>query len=122
MANLGDLERRVMDVLWANDEPMAATGVRETLNATAERDGHRPLAATTVLTVLSRLEDKELVTRDRDTWPHHYRASRPRADHMAELMLEVLGRAQNREAVLARFVGRVSPEEADELRHLLESR
>lgn len=107
-----------MDVLWTAGEPMPASRVRESLN----EDTPRPLAASTVSTVLSRLEDKELVTTDRDTWPPRYRPTRPRADHMAELMHEVLGRAHNREAVLARFVGRVSAEEAAELRHLLESR
>ncbi len=119
MATMGDLERRVMDVLWAADAPMTATAVRETLNAAATA---RPLAASTVATVLSRLEDKAFVTRDRDVWPHRYSPVEARADHMAELMHDVLGRAHNRQAVLARFVGRVSPEEAAELRHLLDGR
>jgi hypothetical protein len=38
---------------------------------------------------------------------------------MAELMHEVLGAAPDREAVLARFVGQVGPEEAAALRRLL---
>ncbi len=109
-----------MDTLWDAGAPLSAPEVRRTLN---ETDGSpRPLAATTVLTVLARLEAKDLVVRDRGSRPHTYAATMPRAEHMAELMHEVLGQAHNRDAVLARFVGRVSPEEADELRHLLESR
>ncbi len=110
-----------MDVLWDADAPLTAGEVRGALND-ASPAPTRALAATTVLTVLSRLETKEFVSRDRDAWPHRYAAVTPRAEHMAELMHQVLGQARNREAVLARFVGRVTPEEADELRHLLESR
>jgi predicted transcriptional regulator len=74
---------------------------------------------TTVLTVLSRLEKKGLVERERATRPHRYRAVTSRADHTAELMLEVLGSAPDREAVLARFIGTVSEGEAETLRKLL---
>ena len=74
---------------------------------------------TTVLTVLSRLEKKGLVERERDIRPHRYRAVTSRADHTAELMLEVLGSAPDREAVLARFIGTVSDGEAATLRKLL---
>ena len=38
---------------------------------------------------------------------------------MADLMHEVLGGASDRTAVLERFVGQVSPEEAETLRRLL---
>ena len=41
---------------------------------------------------------------------------------MAELMHEVLGTAPDRAAVLARFVGQVSPGEAETLRRLLDGR
>ncbi len=110
-----------MDVLWDTDGPLSAGEVRAALND-ALPPPDKPLAATTVLTVLSRLETKGFVSRDRDAWPHRHEATTPRAEHMAELMHEVLGQARNRGAVLARFVGRVTPEEADELRNLLESR
>ena len=79
----------------------------------------RPLAVTTVLTVLSRLEKKGLVERERSSRPHRYRAVTSREDHTAELMLEVLGSAPDREAVLARFIGTVSAGEAETLRKLL---
>jgi predicted transcriptional regulator len=69
--------------------------------------------------VLSRLEKKGLVERERSIRPHRYRAVTSRADHTAELMLEVLGSAPDREAVLARFIGTVSEGEAATLRKLL---
>jgi predicted transcriptional regulator len=77
------------------------------------------LATTTVLTVLSRLEAKGFVTRDRSIRPHAYTAVMTRAAHTAGLMHEMLGQVPDRQAALARFIGTVSPQEADTLRQLL---
>ncbi len=112
MATLGELERAVMEILWASDETLSAYDLQERLAG-------RELAATTILTVLSRLEKKGFVARTRDARPHRYRAAASREEHMADLMHEVLGTASNRTAVLERFVGQVSPEEAETLRRLL---
>jgi predicted transcriptional regulator len=112
MATLGELERRVMDLLWESSEPLTANELRD-------RIGDGALAVTTVLTVLGRLERKRFVARDRGTRPHLYSAVTTRADHVAELMHEALGSASDREAALARFVGQVSPREAETLRSLL---
>ncbi|MCU1577679.1 MAG: transcriptional regulator [Leifsonia sp.] len=119
MATLGELERSVMDVLWDSTDALTAGDIRDDLaHGNAEGVG-KELAVTTVLTVLSRLEAKNFVTRERDSRPHLFSASTSRAAHMAELMHEVLGAAPDREAVLARFVGQVSPREADALRRIL---
>lgn len=102
-----------MDLLWQSPGPMAASEVRDDLAGSP--------AITTVLTVLSRLEAKGFVTRDRVRRPHLFSASLSRDDYMAELMYEVLGSAPDREAVLARFIGRASQSETDHLRKLLDS-
>jgi predicted transcriptional regulator len=124
MASLGELERAVMDLLWAAQEAATANTLRDQLARTSAAQsgtGHegKELAVTTVLTVLSRLEKKGLVERERGTRPHRYQAVSSRADHTAELMHEVLGSAPDREAVLARFIGSVSEGEAATLRKLL---
>lgn len=121
MATLGDLERAVMDLLWEHPEAITANTLRDLLSkrTTDAGDDSRPLAVTTVLTVLSRLEKKGLVERERSSRPHRYRSVTSRAEHTAELMLEVLGSAPDREAVLARFIGTVSDGEAETLRKLL---
>ncbi|WP_411720086.1 BlaI/MecI/CopY family transcriptional regulator [Mycetocola sp.] len=118
MATLGDLERAVMDVLWSTDDALSANDLRDRLHA-SDRDGARDVAVTTVLTVLSRLEGKNFVSRDRSMRPHLYRSVTTRAEHTAGLMHEVLGTAPDREAALARFIGSVSPAEAETLRELL---
>ena len=75
MATLGDLERSVMDLLWDGAEAQTANDLRDRLAQAHGNDG-KELAVTTVLTVLARLEKKQLVTRERDTRPHRYRAIR----------------------------------------------
>lgn len=120
MNSLGELERSVMDLLWADSESLSAYDLQTRL-AEPIVSG-RELAATTILTVLSRLEKKNFVVRERETRPHRYRAAAGREAHMADLMHEVLGGALNRTAVLERFVGQVSAEEAEALRRVLNGR
>jgi len=112
MLTLGELERTVMDLLWATDAPLSAYDLQDAL-------ADRKLASTTILTVLSRLEKKGFVARERESRPHRYSAAGSREDHMADLMHEVLGTASDRTAVLERFVGSVSADEAATLRKLL---
>ena len=112
MATLGDLERSVMDRLWSADGPVAAAALRN------ELDGDPAL--TTVHTVLTRLEQKGFVVHDGGR-PRRFRPTASREEHAAEVMHEVLGQAGDRQALLARFVGAVDPEEARLLRELLAS-
>ncbi len=113
MARLGELERAVMDVLWA--APAGSTA-RDVVDALPERD----LAATTVLTVLSRLERKGLVARDRDGRAHRYRPVGSREDHVAALMREALDSAGDRAAALARFADQVDVADAAALADALD--
>jgi predicted transcriptional regulator len=111
VASLGELERAVMERLWAAEKPVAATTLRDEL-------GDRGVALTTVHTVLTRLEQKGFVVHD-DERPRRFAARASREEHAAELMHEVLGQSADRQAVLARFVGGVDPAEARLLRELL---
>jgi predicted transcriptional regulator len=101
-----------MECLWSADGPLAAPTLRDRLGS--------GLALTTVHTVLSRLEQKGFVVHD-DGRPRRFSPRASREEHAAELMREVLGRAADRQAVLARFVGGVDAEEALMLRELLAS-
>ena len=58
MSSRGELEQRVMELLWTATEPMSVADVHATL--TQERE----LAYTTVMTVLDRLAKKDLVDRE----------------------------------------------------------
>ncbi|HEX3732563.1 MAG TPA: BlaI/MecI/CopY family transcriptional regulator [Mycobacteriales bacterium] len=113
MPGLGELERAVMDVLWAAASPCTAKDVQDALAA-------RGLATTTVLTVLGRLERKGLVAREREGRAHHYAPVSTREDHIAELMNDALGTAPDRTAALARFLGGIDESERVAARRLLD--
>lgn len=100
-----------MSLLWEGGSPLSANDVRDQLG--------EDLAVTTVLTVLSRLEKKGLVRRERSSRPHRYTATASREEHTVGMLNEVLGTASDREAVLARFIGGISEDEAAALRRIL---
>ncbi len=102
-----------MDVLWDVDVWLTAREVA------ARLDHERDLAYTTVLTVLERLERKGFVQRERAERAHRYRASSSRDAVVAEAMLAVLDTTEDRSSALVRFVGSVSPAEAEILRRAL---
>ena len=119
VARLGALERAVMETLWDLTGPESGRSdvtARQVVDRLADS---RSLAYTTVLTVLERLERKGLVRRLREGRAHRYAPAATREVYAAELMLEALGRASNRDAALVRFVDAVSPEEAEVLRRAL---
>lgn len=117
MNGLGELERAVMDTLWAAADPQTVRQVH------AELSKSRSLAYTTVMTVLQRLSKKGLVTQLRDDGAHRYAATRPRADLVASLMVDALSavdEAGSRQAALVSFVGQVGADEAAALRAALD--
>lgn len=67
---LGPLGQRVMERLW-RDGPGTVGDVLETLN----RGSARPLAYTTVMTILSRLHERAFVTREKDGRQYRYTAA-----------------------------------------------
>jgi predicted transcriptional regulator len=101
-----------MEILWDASRPLTARDLAAALVG-------RSLAKTTVLTVLARLERKGRVARSREEWAHTYIATASREEYVAQLMHDALGSAADRHAVLARFVGQASEEEAEALRRLL---
>jgi predicted transcriptional regulator len=100
-----------MDVLWdAAAGPMSGREVAEEL---PDR------AYTTVLTILERLRRKQRVRRRTQGRVHYFEAADTREAYVAELMIDAMGAAENRSAVLARFAQSVSPAEARALRQAL---
>ena len=116
LTGLGDLERAVMDHLWASDRPQTVRQVHEGLLT------RRDLAYTTVMTVLQRLARKSLVVQIRDDRAHRYAAMHGRDELVAGLMVDALAQAADsgdRRAALVHFVERVGADEADALRRAL---
>lgn len=109
MRQLGQLEAAVMQHLWGLDHPAL---VREVL----ENISHdRPLAYTTVLTVLDNLHSKGLVQREKVGKAYAYAPVSSREEHTAAMLQEVLAESDDRTAALMHLVGRMESEEAAEL-------
>jgi predicted transcriptional regulator len=103
----GTLEQEVVAALAASVDPMTPAQVRDQLGS--------DLAYTTVMTVLARLSDKGLVTRERVGRAYAYTAVRDEAEVTARQMQRLLDAGDDRAAVLSRFVGVLS----DDDEHLL---
>lgn len=107
----GELESGVMAVLWAAPGPMTAAQVGEQLPG--------ELAYTTVLTILSRLFDKGMLTRRRSGRGYAYVPVLDEAADTAGRMVTLLERGSDRQAVLARFVQELSEEDEALIQELL---
>lgn len=117
---LGDLERAVMDRLWAIDtsDPDAAMTVREVHSSIAQE---RDIAYTTVMTVLDRLAKKGLVTRERDGRAWRYLPVSTSEELTAHLLRDSLEHIESsdRRAAMLHFLDGASPEEIDDLKAAL---
>lgn len=115
LPRLGELEARVMEVLWTDGGWRNPSEVREDL-----RD-ERELAYTTVMTILVRLWKKGMLDRHKDGRSFVYRPIRTREEWAAERMSELLSIAENRSEALSHFVSDMNKADLDQLRRLLGS-
>lgn len=82
---LGDLQAAVMEIFWRRD---SAT-VREVAD---ELNKKRSLAYTTVLTLVSRLFSRELLSREPEGRGFRYRATKSREEFLAQLSDQLIDR------------------------------
>jgi BlaI family transcriptional regulator, penicillinase repressor len=81
LEDLGELQREVVQVVWAN-APVNAETVREKLS--------RPLKESTVRTVLRRLEEKGYITHTIDGRTYVYDAAEPRGHVAAKAVQRIV--------------------------------
>jgi predicted transcriptional regulator len=110
---LGALEAEVMGVAWRASQPLSVRVVLERLNEARDQ----PLAYTTVMTVMARLAEKEILRRTRSGRGFVYEATVPDA---AAIAVRNLVRDFG-DAAVAGFVGeaRADPELRARLEALL---
>jgi predicted transcriptional regulator len=109
----GTLESEVLGILRAEGAPLTPGEVRERLA------GQQELAYSTVVTIVSRLHAKGLLSRQRARRGFCY-APLDEASLAASRMSDALGSGSDRDAVLSRFVSGLSGRDAGLLRRLLE--
>lgn len=102
---MGELEAAVMESLWSADDGLTPREVHGRM-----ADG---LGYTTVMTVVSRLWEKGLLTREPEGRSFRYRPTTTAADHHGDRMREALAKSADRSAVLASFVSQL--DETDRL-------
>ena len=112
----GELETRVMHVLWQHGDWLTPGDVHNAL------PGGRDLAYTTVETVLGRLYTKEQLERRREGRAFAYRPIMTRDEWAAQRMREVLDAAGDRDAALAHFVDGIDRGSKVQLRRALGQR
>ena len=114
MRQLGDLEAAIMDRLWEWGRPVLVREVVEDLR------GDRPLAYTTVMTVMENLHRKGWLRREKDGRAWRYEPTRSRSAYTVELMSDALSTNPDRRTALAHFVLQMSPRDAELLQQALD--
>lgn len=108
----GALERDILRVLWAADEPLLPGEINDRLDA-----GY---AYTSIATVLTRLQAKGLVERSPAGRAFVYRPVLDESELAARRIAEVLDATSDRSQVLSRFIGGLSDRETTAVRSLLD--
>jgi len=106
----GGLEMAIMDVMWAANTPCTTREVRERM-----RYG-RPVAYTTVMTVMDILYRKGVLQRVKHGRAWQYWPVERREEHDARVMTEVLRSGGDEAVTMRHFLERVSDDELDRLR------
>ena len=110
MREFGGLERAIMDVMWAADRPYVVREVRERMQYA------RPVAYTTVMTVMDILHRKGVLCREKQGRAWRYWPAEAREEHDARLMAEVLHSGGDKVVTIRHFVQRVSDDDMESLR------
>jgi predicted transcriptional regulator len=110
----GELERATLDVLWDHGGWLTPAEVGERLDA--------DLAYTTVVTVLTRMYDKDLVVREKDGRAYAYSALRTRDQQAAVAMSELLEGARDSTLALNHFVENLDEDNRRQLIRMLRRR
>jgi predicted transcriptional regulator len=113
---LGELEADVMERLWAADGDRSVRDVLEEINA----NSRRPLAYTTVMTVLDNLHRKGWLTRQLVDRAYRYRPVKSKQEHSAVLMADALASSGDLAATLLAFLAQLDSSEAKHLADLVE--
>lgn len=106
-----------MDVLWGHDGPMTPRDVHSVVST-----ARRPLAYTTVMTILVRLWEKGMLEREERGRAFEYQPVAGKDEWTASRMRDVLDQAGDPAAALSHFVQSIDAREAVQLRHALDGR
>ena len=107
----GELETDVLRALWTLDRPASPSDVINEMDT--------QLAYTSIATILGRLCDKGLATRQRSGRSYQYAAASSEADLTAQRLRSILDGTTDRQSALAGFAEALDPTDVAQLRALL---
>lgn len=113
---LGPLETELLGLLWRDGSWLSAPEIHDELAS------KRPVAYTTVSTVLIRLWQKGHLERERDGRSFAYRAVRTKEEYAAARMAGLLADLDDQPRALSWFLDFLSPDARAQLRRLLKRR
>ena len=111
----GQLEARVLNVLWQADGAMTPGEVHESLPSDHQ------VAYTTVMTILTRLCTKGELTRAKRGRAFEYTPLFDREDRAAQRMKAVLDATEDQTTALARLVGSLDDDHIEALRSAIDA-
>lgn len=117
---LGELETEVMEIIWKVEEPVSVSDVVKVLSK------KRKCAYTTVMTIMGRLVDKEVLTRKLHGTSYLYQPKVNREKFVASTVHNIFTTTVStlgQEVVLhfAKEIQKVSPKKREELLKMLNS-
>ena len=86
MREFGDLEMAIMEVMWSADRPYVVREVRERMQY------GRPVAYTTVMTMMKILEEKKYLKKTRVDRAYEYRPAKPHQQVVGAMVRDFLDR------------------------------
>ena len=108
MRRIGELEAAVMHAVWEAPSPVTVRALLESVNNSSKK---RPLAYTTILSVVGKLYTKGLLHRDATDRAHRYSPTMSKEQYTAGLMRQTLETSEDPRAALLHFVGELTAEE-----------
>lgn len=109
MRALGELEAQVMHKIWARSGPVTVRDI------VGDLQRERPIAYTTVMTVMDNLRKKGWLRRYQDGRAYRYEPVVTSEEHNARVMRQALAASSDRAGTLMHFIGELSADEADAL-------
>jgi len=115
---LGELESEIMEIVWQSKEPIPVRKVTETLQR------KRKIAYTTVMTIMGRLVDKDLLKRKESSKAYIYQPVYSKDRFLTRVSRQIIRNfiISFGEAAVAHFaeeINRLTPAKRKELKNLL---
>ena len=109
MRALGELEAQVMSKIWARPGPVTVRDI------VGDLERERPIAYTTVMTVMDNLRKKGWLRRQQDGRAYRYEPTVSGEEYSAGVMRQALAASSDRAGTLMHFIGELSADEATAL-------